>query len=380
MNKREISEIKKQFKKDNNAITRICGCYVDAEKQIKTSLKEAFFALSEEEIFKYYEIFRKALSGGIGKNLHNLEYSIHDEGEGSAHALLMKLRGDKLADDETVDSFYNKIIENYDYGENYYIILIHSAYDVPGRAADHEEMFDASEEVYNHILCCICPVKLSEPGLSYNETTNLIEERPRDWWVQPPMTGFLFPAFHDRSADIHSILYFSKNPEELHYEFVDACLGAPSPVSWSAQKEAFQEILSDTLGEQCDYQIVRQIHENLAEMSEEHKEDMEPLRLSKPEVKDLLEKSGVEPEQLERFDTVYEEAAGESTSILVPAITGSGKFALKTPDVDIKVNPDRLDLVETRFLEGRRFLVIAVEDNVEVNGMPVKMWEEEKNM
>lgn len=380
MNKREISEIKKQFKKDNNAITRICGCYVDAEKQIKTSLKEAFFALSEEEIFKYYEIFRKSLSGGIGKNLHNLEYSIHDEGEGSAHSLLMKLREDKLTDDEVVDSFYNKIIENYDYGENYYIILIHSAYDVPGRAADHEEMFDASEEVYNHILCCICPVKLSEPGLSYNETTNLIEERPRDWWVQPPMTGFLFPAFNDRSADIHSILYFSKNPEELHYEFIDTCLGAPSPVSWSAQKEAFQEILSDTLGEQCDYQIVRQIHENLTEMSEEHKEDMEPLRLSKPEVKDLLEKSGVEPEQLERFDTVYEEAAGESTSILVPAITGSGKFALKTPDVDIRVNPDRLDLVETRFLEGRRFLVIAVEDNVEVNGMPVKMWEEEKSL
>ncbi len=379
MNKREISEIKKQFKKDNNAITRICGCYVDAEKQIKTTLKEAFFALSEEEIFKYYEIFRKALSGGIGKNLHNLEYSIHDEGEDSAHALLMKLREDKLTDDEVVDSFYNKVIENYDYGENYYIILIHSAYDVPGKTADHEEMFDASEEVYNHILCCICPVKLSEPGLSYNETTNLIEERPRDWWVQPPMTGFLFPAFNDRSTDIHSILYFSKNPEELHYEFIDTCLGAPSPISWSAQKEAFQEILSDTLGEQCDYQIVRQIHENLTEMSEEHKEDMEPLRLSKPEVKDLLEKSGVEPEQLERFDAVYEEAAGESTSILVPAITGTGKFAVKTPDVDIKVNPDRLDLVETRFLEGRRFLVIAVEDNVKVNGMPVKMWEEEKN-
>lgn len=379
MNKREISEIKKQFKKDNNAITRICGCYVDAEKQIKTTLKEAFFALSEEEIFKYYEIFRKALSGGIGKNLHNLEYSIHDEGEDSAHALLMKLRADKLTDDEVVDSFYNKVIENYDYGENYYIILIHSAYDVPGKAADHEEMFDASEEVYNHILCCICPVKLSEPGLSYNETTNLIEERPRDWWVQPPMTGFLFPAFNDRSTDIHSILYFSKNPEELHYEFIDTCLGAPSPISWSAQKEAFQEILSDTLGEQCDYQIVRQIHENLTELSEEHKEDMEPLRLSKPEVKDLLERSGVEPEQLERFDAVYEEAAGETTSILVPAITGTGKFAVKTPDVDIKVNPDRLDLVETRFLEGRRFLVIAVEDNVKVNGMPVKMWEEEKN-
>ncbi len=376
MNKREISEIKKQFKKDNNAITRICGCYVDADKQIKANLKEAFFALSEEEVFKYYEIFKKTLSGGIGKNLHNLEYSIHDEGEDSAHALLMKLRDEKLTDDETVDSFYNKVIESYDYGENYYIVLIHSSYDIPGRSTGNEEMFDASDEVYNHILCSICPVKLSEPGLSYNETTGCIEERPRDWWVQAPMTGFLFPAFNDRSTDIHSLLYFSKNAEQLHDEFIDTCLGAPSPISFKAQKEAFHEILSDTLGNECDYGIVRQIHENLTELSEEHKEDMEPLRLSQPEVKELLEKSGVEPEQLEHFDTVYKEAAGENTAILVPAITGSGKFAVKTPDVDIRVNPDRLDLVETRIIEGRRFLVIAVEDNVEVNGMSVKMWEE----
>lgn len=377
MNKREISEIKKQFKKNNDAITRICGCYVDAEKQIKTTLREAFFALSEEEIFKYFDIFKKTLSGTIGKNLHNLEYTIHDEGEDSAHALLMKLREEKLTDDETVDAFYQKVIESYDYGENYYIILIHSAYDVPGKASDGDELFDASEEVYNHILCCICPVKLSEPGLSYNEATNHIEERPRDWWVQAPMTGFLFPAFNDRSTDIHGVLYFSKNAEELHSEFIDGCLGAAAPVSFRSQKEAFQEILSDTLGEECDYHIVRQIHENLTELTEEHKEDEEPLYLAKPQVRELLEKSGVEPEKLAHFDTAYEHAVGEDTPLLAPAITGSGKFAVKTPDVDIKVNPDRLDLIETRMIEGRRFLLIAVEDNVEVNGLPVRMWEEQ---
>ena len=228
MNKREISEIKKQFKKDNNAITRICGCYVDAEKQIKTKLKEAFFALSEEEIFKYYEIFKKTLSGTLGKNLHNLEYSIHDEGPDSAHALLMKLREEKLTDDETVDAFYEKVIESYDYGENYYIILIHSAYDIPGKALDGEEMFDASDEVYHHILCCICPVKLSEPGLSYNEMTNAIEERPRDWWVQPPMTGFLFPAFNDRSTDM-AFYTFPKIPRRFIRNLSKHALALPLP-------------------------------------------------------------------------------------------------------------------------------------------------------
>ncbi len=256
-------------------------------------MKEAFFALSEEEIFKYYEIFKKTLSGGDRKISTTWNIPSATRAKTAPHALLMKLREEKLADDETVDSFYDKVIENYDYGENYYIILIHSAYDVPGKALDNEEMFDASEEVYHHILCCICPVSCQSQGLSYNEATNLIEERPRDWWVQPPMTGFLFPAFNDRSSDIHSLLYFSKNPEELHTEFIDACLGAPSPISFRSQKEAFQEILSDTLGDSCDYTIVRQIHENLTELAEEHKEDMEPLAPTKPQVRDLLEKKAV---------------------------------------------------------------------------------------
>ena len=292
----------------------------------------------------------------------------------------MRLRDSKLTDEDLLEQFYDKIITSYDYGENFLILLIHAAYDIPGRASDNMEMFDASDEVYDYILCSICPVDLCKPGLSYNVQDNRFQDRIRDWIVGLPNLGFLFPAFNDRSSDIHGVLYFSRNPEELHSEFIDACLGAPTPISFKSQKEAFQEILTDTLGEECDYEIVRQIHENLTELAEEHKEDEIPLTLTKPEVKDLLEKSGVEPERLEHFDKVYEEAAGENTAILVPAITGTGKFAVKTPDVDIKVNPDRLDLVETKFIGGRRCLVIAVEDNVEVNGMPVKMWEEQKEV
>ena len=380
MNKKECNEIKKLFTPANCAISRICGCYVDSEKNKKTELKEAFLSLPEEEAFKYFTIFRNGLSGTIGKNLINMEFPLHTEEEGGTQNFLLKLRDSELKDDGLIEEFYDRVIANFDYAENYYIILIHCAYDIPAKATDGSEMFDASDYVYEFIQCTICPVKLSKAGLCYNSTTNVIENRIRDWLVEAPVTSFLFPAFNDRSSDIHSILYFSKNPEELHSEFIDACLGAPTPISFKSQKEAFQEILTDTLGEECDYEIVRQIHENLTELAEEHKEDEIPLTLTKPEVKDLLEKSGVEPERLEHFDKVYEEAAGENTAILVPAITGTGKFAVKTPDVDIKVNPDRLDLVETKFIGGRRCLVIAVEDNVEVNGMPVKMWEEQKEV
>ena len=198
MNKKEISEIKKQFTPENCSLTRICGCYVDGEKNKKTELKEAFLSLSEEEMFKYFEIFRKSLSGTIGKNLMNMEFPLEQETEGGTQHFLMKLRESKLTDDALVESFYDKIIENYDYPENYYIILIHGVYDIPGKSSDGAEMFDASDEIYEHIMCCICPVKLSKAGLCYNAETNSIQDRIRDWIVELPDVAFLFPQFNDR--------------------------------------------------------------------------------------------------------------------------------------------------------------------------------------
>ena len=191
MNKKEISEIKKQFTPENCSITRICGCYVDGEKNKKTELKEAFLSLSEEEMFKYFDIFRKSLSGTIGKNLMNMEFPLEQESEGGTQHFLMKLRESKLTDDALVESFYDKIIESYDYPENYYIILIHGVYDIPGKSSDGSEMFDASDEIYEHIMCCICPVKLSKAGLCYNAETNSIQDRIRDWIVELPDVSFL---------------------------------------------------------------------------------------------------------------------------------------------------------------------------------------------
>ncbi len=203
MNKKECNEIKKLFTPSGCAITRICGCYVDAEKNKRTELKEAFLSLPEEEAFKYFTIFRSGLSGTVGKNLINMEFPLAAEAEGGTQNFLLKLRDSELKDDGLIEEFYDKIIEHYDYGENYYIILVHCAYDIPAKATDGMEMFDASDYVYEFIQCTICPVKLSKAGLCYNSVTNVIENRTRDWLVEAPIQGFLFPAFNDRNTDIH---------------------------------------------------------------------------------------------------------------------------------------------------------------------------------
>jgi len=277
MTKQEISEIKKLFTQKNCSITRICGCYVDGEKNKKTELKQAFLALPEEEMFKYFEILRKTLSGTLGKNLLTLEFPLATENEGGTQEFLLRLRDSKLKDDALLEEFYDKIIETYEYVGNYLILVVHDVYDVPGKTSDGIEMDDASDEVYEYILACICPVNLSKPGLSYNAVENTFQNRIRDWVVSMPETAFLFPAFNDRGADIHSTLYYSKDAEELKDIFVELLLGCPLPLSAGGQKETFHTLIEETLGETCDIEVVKNIHEKINEMVQEHKEDPEPL-------------------------------------------------------------------------------------------------------
>lgn len=372
MNRKEILEIKKLFTNEKCCIQRICGCYVDGNKNKVLTFKDAFLSLQDEEIFKYYKIFRSSLSGTLGKNLMNMEFPMETHEEGGSQDFLMKLRDSHLQDDDLLEIFYNKVIENYNYGENYLILLIDACYDVPGKSTDGDEINDASEYVYEHILCNICPVKLSKEGLCYNATTNSIETRVRDWLVDGPAHGFLFPAFNDRNTDIHNILYFSKNAEDVQPELIDGMLGCVTPMTSKTQKATFSEIIEETLGETCNFETVKAIHENLTAFVEEHKEEPEPVALGKMEVKKVLEHSGVSNECIEEFEETFANAAGEKANFMASNVLNSRTFEIKAPDVVIKVSPDRTDLVETREIGGRTFLMIELTDKVEVNGMVVK--------
>ncbi|MCD7814981.1 MAG: DUF4317 domain-containing protein [Lachnospiraceae bacterium] len=373
MNKKEVAELKRLFHPDRTPITRVCGCYVDAEKNKKTKLKEAFLSLPEEEMFKYFDIFKKTLSGSIGRNLLDMEFPLEQEAGGGAQEYLMKLRASQLKDDDLLDAFYDKVIETFLYPENYYIVLIHCAYDIPKRGTDGIEQIDASEYVYEFLLCSICPVQLSKPGLCYHEDTNTISERIRDWFVEPPVTGFLFPAFTDRNTDIHSLLYYSKNPDELNAGFARELLGCELPLSAGSQKDTFNALVADTLNDSCTYETVKNIHASLNELLEEHKDDPNPVLLDKGDVRRLLSQSGADDETLEHFDEEFEQASGSTqTELYVTNVANTRKFEIKTPNIVISVKPECADLIETQMIDGRLCFVIPMDDSVEVNGIPVK--------
>lgn len=372
MNKKEVSEIRKQFSQTNCNITRIAGCYVDHEKEKKMQTKDAFLSLPEEEAFKYFEIFKKALSGGLGKNLITMGFANDAELPDGQQAFLLKLRASKLQDDALLNAFYDSVIAHYSFAENYYIILIHGMYDIPGQSTDGQTMEDASDEVYEYLLCTICPVSLSKPGLSYDAEDNRMQDRIRDWVVDKPDKGFLFPAFTDRTQDIHNVLYYTKKTSELQPELVEQVLGAWLPISYDDQKESFKAVVSDTLAEKCDFTTVKNIFENLQETVEDHADNPEPLVLDKKDMKILFENSGVPEENMDSFEQVYDKVAGEKTELIAGNIADNKKFCVSTSDVELKVSPDRTDLLETRMIDGRPCLVIALDGTVTVNGIEVR--------
>lgn len=371
MNKREIAEIKKLFTKERCCINRLAGCYVDAEKNKVLKFREAFLSLPEEEMYKYLDIFRKALSGTIGKNLINMEFPLEQEmGEGTQKSLLA-LRDSGLQEDVILESFFDRIIETWYHPENYLILLIHGSYDIPMKTSDGLEMEDASEYVYDFVLCCLCPVALSKAGLCYNAETNSIEDRVRDWLVDMPEQAFLFPAFHDRNTDLHSLLYFSKNAKELCPEITEQLLGCVQPLPAVQQKESFQAVIEETLGEECVYDVVRNIHENLTEMLEENKDNPEPLELDKTQVRKILQRSGAPEENMERFEERYDEEIGARMTVLANNISNTRKFEVKTPEVTVQASPECAELIETKVIDGVPCLVIPMTGDVEVNGIRV---------
>lgn len=372
MNKTEVTEIKKIFKKDDNGITRICGCYVDGEKNKRVELKEAFYSLPEEEMFKYVDIFRKTMSGTLGKNLMNMEFPMEEEtNDDGKQKFMMKLVDSGLQDDALLDEFYDMVIKTYEYTGNYLIVLIHTAYDIPSITADGIENEDASDYVYNFILCSICPVKLSKAGLCYNPENNSIEDCDRDWIVQAPANGFLFPAFNDRNTDIHSLLYYAKNADEVDIDFSYNLLGCTFPIPAKEQKETFHALVEESLGTTCDYEMVKYLHENLNEMIEENRENPEPLELDKEDVKKILSSCGVSEEKIDVFEEKFTENIGEDQKLVADNIANLRKFEVRTPNVTIQVNPDRTDLVNTQIIDGVPCIVIECSDEVEVNGIRV---------
>ena len=376
MNEKEISEIRRRFRPDKNNITHICGCYVNDKQEIVSEFNQSLALMPQEESEKLLTILRKTLSGVKQKNLIDITFSTQQVVNSEEHQLLMASRDSSLKDHDVIHYFYEKVIQTISFPNHYLILLAYDVYDVPYRSKDGEKQEDASSEIFSYILCSICPVKLTKPALCYDIPENLFRNLKTDWIVSPPELGFLFPAFDDRCANIYNALFYSRNSSENHEAFISQIFCTEIPRPAQEQKEAFQTVLQDSLTENCNYEVVQTIHEQLCEMIEEHKtnKETEPLMISKETVHTVLQSCGVPEQQISIFDEKYDSEFGAETYISPRNLVETNRFEVKTPDITIRVNPERSDLVETRVIDGKKYILIRAEEGVEVNGVTIQIF------
>lgn len=376
MNKKEIAELRRSFRPDKNNITAIRGCYVNENGEIISDFSQALHLLEEAEAENFLSIFKRTLSGTLGRNLLDIEFTTQQVAHSEEHQLLSELRNSKLQDEDTVQSFFTKVIPTVALKENYVILLGYGVYDIPYRSSDNQMQSDASTDVFSYILCSICPVKPTKPALSYSVPENEFRSRETDRIVSPPELGFLFPAFDDRSTNLYNALYYTRNTKINYHEFIDAVFVSEIPMPAAAQKETFQSVLSATLAEESSLDTVQAVHGKLQQMIEFHKEskEPEPLTLSKDTVKRVMESSGVSAQGLEVFDTEYDKQFGEQTPVRPTNVVDTKRTEVTTQQVTIRIDAGNDDLVETRVIDGTKYVMIRIEEGVEVNGVPIQVF------
>ncbi|WP_326975181.1 MULTISPECIES: DUF4317 domain-containing protein [Acutalibacteraceae] len=373
MNEKEIAEIRRRFRPDKSNINRIRGCYVNDQKEIVSEFRQSLGLMPQEESEELLTILKKTLSGAVGKNLIDIEFTTQQVLEGGEHKLLMRLRDSSLEDDAAVRQFYENAIQTLDVEGNYLILLAYDKYDVPFYSKDGEKQEDSSE-VFSYFLCSICPVKMLKPSLGFYVSENEFRNITSDWIVSPPELGFMFPAFSDRSANLYNAVYYTRNLAENHKEFVEAVFKSEIPMPAAAQKETFESILGDAVADDCSIDVVQTVHEQLSEMIEEHKANKEdPLLISKETVKGILQSCGVSDSHMAQFGEKYDSEFGAGTEVCPQNIIDHKQFEIRTPDVTVRVNPERSDLVETRVIDGTKYILIRADEGIEVNGVNINI-------
>ena len=411
MNKKEVMEIKRRLKKEGCTFTRMCGCYVDAEKNKVVNFGQTFLNLEDEEFYKYLEIAKKVLSGNIGNNLLTLDIPLEEEAAGGRQQFLMGLRESKLKSEELIDRFYDLVIDSYDYAGNYLILIFHDAYDVMTRTTDNNKL-DESEEVYEYLLCAICPVSLSKPGLGYRADENRIGPRIRDWVVGAPDTGFVFPAFNDRTTDIHSLLFYTRDTKEPHSEFMENGLGCGSKRTATEQKNLFSHIVKHALGDDDENSndVLLDLQQKMSDYMEEQDvlfDEETGVILEGEELGKLMSDTGISDDAASSIKEAYtknfsnqmpevahlidqktleanarvreEEALRAEVEELKQQVAmhhasedaDDTDDTIKTYDVILRVKPEKVPQIKSQMIDGQKCLVIPMDENehAAVNGV-----------
>jgi hypothetical protein len=331
--------------------------------------------ISNEEAEEVLSHLRKTLSGSIGRNLIDINFTNQQVLDSEEHKLLTALRDSSITDNEVVKKFYNKAIESVDIEGSYFIILANDKYDI--FTYDENGERNDSTETFSYIICAICPIKNAKPTLGYSLSEGKFKNVIRDTVISAPEIGFMFPAYDSGKANIYNALFYTRDVSLGHEEVINTLFKTEIPRPATEQTESLATIFTNAIAEDCDIEFIQNVQTQLIELTNDHKtnKEDEPLKLNSKDMNTLLRFSGVKEDVIGAFSEKFEEDFGASAEIPPANIMDIKKFEVKTPEVTVKVSPEFSDLIETRIIDGAKYLLIRAEGDVEVNGIKINIKE-----
>ena len=374
MNEKELREIKRRFRPDRSIIPNIVGCFVNANGEIISRFSQSILLSENDESEALLKVMKKTLSGSLGTNLIDMEFSTSDVLESKNHKLLMKLKDTALKDTDVLEQFYDKVRESLRFDGNYVILLANDVYDVYTKENDEE---CGSSTTFSYVICSICPLKDTDAGLFFRESDRLFHSVASNAVLTSPYLGFMFPTFDDRMSNIYHSLFYTKDLAAAHTDFIQNVFGKKPPMPAKIQKTTFDYCLKTALGDECSLETLKSVNKQISEMVEEHKELKvpEPLTLTKATVKAILENCGVDEEATSRLEKEIDDSFGKNAELRPKNIVKSGAMEIKLPDIVLKVKPEAQALVSTQIIGGKKYILIEATDAVEVNGIDIKIAE-----
>ncbi len=376
MNEKEVAEIRRRFNPQKTNITSVHGCYVNENREIVAEFNQPLAALTQDETESMLALLKKLLSGGLDRNLIDIEFSNEQVLNGEEHKRLLKLRDSALCDELELKVLFSDIIDTVRVESAYLILAAADNYDVFTYREDGKKDED-STELFKYFLCGVFPVKMTKPQLSFAAFDNTFKNIVANSVITAPLLGFMFPAFDDRAANIYNTLFYTKDSAANNSEIIDRLFKAEPPMPAAEQRETFNSLLNGVTNDENNLEIIKNIQDEIVGMIAEHKEsrEREPLAVSRDDICDILRSSDMADEKIETFKAGFDESFGEKARINPQNLVETKRLELTGADISIKINPERSELVETRVIDGVKYILIRADEEIEVNGVPINIGE-----
>ncbi|MEZ2718832.1 hypothetical protein C2I17_09435 [Niallia circulans] len=379
MNKKDIANIRKQFKMNNDLlrITDMFNVYVMKESSdIFHYQSQPFGMLDQDQQELFLHNFKKLLAGNLDEKLFELKFQ--REAENNSQLILHK----GLLSSETEDwkeqmlLMVDKMLNSRQYDKDIVITFIRGEYLKPKKRRSEESEESDRDTVFSHpfILCSINNTQEPKKELLFDYVE---KEFKYNIVVDPiinlnaPMGGFLFPSFTDNAADVNHILYAAGKIHEPDYQFIEEVLNGEEMMTAQDDKIVFEEIIKDVTGDQLSTSTLSNVYEEINRMIVENEEEEVP-KLDSKDVEQVLKMSGVEdisPEKVEfAFKKIIDDDKYElKASNILPKFT-SKSIKISTKIANIAISPPDLRYVKQIEFSGKRYLMIEVEEDTVIEG------------